>query len=250
MGISDALKKPAKGVSDWHIPLNENFQKLKAAAATVKSVANGIELQNPANGTPFLRYNTNTDTVETSKNLEVSGVPFNNKADLTAADGVIVKSQLPDLSITSVTTVADKTERQALNVEEGDVAIQASPQAVFIFAGGDSAVDSNWQKITIDILGAINGQQITPAQVGTSADRTTIRASSIMKNGSEVDDHTNLRNISSNDHHAKYTDSEAVSAINSELTLSVDISGDSESVDGYNVQKNGSDSNGVINFKT
>jgi len=49
---------------------------------------------------------------------------------------------------------------------------------------------------------------------------------------------------------APYTDSDAVSAVNAETTLTVDITGDADTVDGYSVQKNGSDGNGIINFKT
>jgi len=47
-------------------------------------------------------------------------------------------------------------------------------------------------------------------------------------------DHADLANISSDDHHTKYTDAEAVSAVNSETTLTVDISGDADTVDGLN----------------
>jgi hypothetical protein len=45
-------------------------------------------------------------------------------------------------------------------------------------------------------------------------------------------DHTDLGVTSSSDHHSKYTDSEAVSAVNAETTLSVDISGDADTLDG------------------
>lgn len=49
---------------------------------------------------------------------------------------------------------------------------------------------------------------------------------------------------------SQYTDSDAVSAVNAETTLTVDITGDAETVDGYSVQKNGTDGTGIINFKT
>ncbi|MFT4893018.1 MAG: hypothetical protein ACI8Z7_000811 [Candidatus Nanohaloarchaea archaeon] len=44
--------------------------------------------------------------------------------------------------------------------------------------------------------------------------------------------HNDLSTISSDDHHEKYTDTEAVSAVNSENSLSVNISGDADTVDG------------------
>jgi len=49
---------------------------------------------------------------------------------------------------------------------------------------------------------------------------------------SEVD-HNSLSGISSDNHHARYDNAEAVSAVNEETSLSVDITGDADSVDGY-----------------
>lgn len=49
---------------------------------------------------------------------------------------------------------------------------------------------------------------------------------------------------------AEYTDSDAVSAVNSETTLTVNITGDADTVDGFEIQKNGTDGGGIINFKT
>ena len=94
--------------------------------------------------------------------------------------------------------------------------------------------------------------------------------------GSDLTSHAKLSNINPDDHHTRYTDSEAasaapiqsvngetgnisidgytdseaVSAINGETSLSVNISGDADSVDGYDIQKNGTDGTGIINFKT
>ena len=48
----------------------------------------------------------------------------------------------------------------------------------------------------------------------------------------------------------QYTDSDAVSAVNAETTLTVDVTGDADTVDGFDVQKNGTDGTGIINFKT
>jgi hypothetical protein len=47
-----------------------------------------------------------------------------------------------------------------------------------------------------------------------------------------------------------YTDADAVNAVNAESSLSVNISGNANRVDGFSVQKNGNDTSGVINFKT
>ena len=44
--------------------------------------------------------------------------------------------------------------------------------------------------------------------------------------------HDELTNVGSSDHHSRYTDSEAVAAVNGETSLTVDIAGDANSVDG------------------
>jgi len=70
------------------------------------------------------------------------------------------------------------------------------------------------------------------------------------KSSSIPSDHNDLSGIGSSDHHSRYSDSEAVSAVESDGTLSINITGNADEVDGYDIQKNGSDSNGIINFKT
>lgn len=90
------------------------------------------------------------------------------KADLTSETGVLVSSQVPALSITSVQTVADETERLGLDVQEGDVAIQEDNNTTYLFTGDDPSVDSNWSQVEVDVLGAIEGQQILPSDVGST----------------------------------------------------------------------------------
>lgn len=109
-----------------------------------------------------------------------------DKADLTQSGGVLVSSQLPDLAITNIDVVADQTARLALNAEEGDVAIQTDISETFILSTNDPTVDSNWKKVQLDVLGAIDGQQITPAQTGTSTNPTTVVASSVTEDGNNV----------------------------------------------------------------
>lgn len=62
--------------------------------------------------------------------------------------------------------------------------------------------------------------------------------------------HGNLSGVSSSDHHTRYSNSEAVDAVESQTSISVNINGDADTVDGYDIQKNGSDGTGIINFKT
>jgi hypothetical protein len=46
--------------------------------------------------------------------------------------------------------------------------------------------------------------------------------------------HNELTNVGSSDHHSRYTDSEAVVAVNAQTSLAVDITGDADTVDGQN----------------
>jgi len=110
------------------------------------------------------------------------GAGLDTKADLTQSGGVLVASQLPDLAITNIDVVADQTARLALNAEEGDVAIQTDISETFILSTNDPTVNSNWKKIKLDVSGAIDGQTITPAQTGTSSNRTDVIANTVDTN--------------------------------------------------------------------
>ena len=46
--------------------------------------------------------------------------------------------------------------------------------------------------------------------------------------------HNELTDVGSSDHHSRYTDSEAVVAVNAQTSLAVDITGDADTVDGQN----------------
>jgi len=110
------------------------------------------------------------------------GAGLDTKADLTQSDGVLVSSQLPDLAITNIDVVADQTARLALDAEEGDVAVQTDVSQTFILATNDPTVNSNWKKVQLDVLGAIDGQTITPAQTGTSSNRPDVFADTVDAN--------------------------------------------------------------------
>jgi len=68
--------------------------------------------------------------------------------------------------------------------------------------------------------------------VALSDTDVTVAGNTVSLGGSTAVDHANLSNIGADDHHAKYTDGEAVSAVNAETTLTVDISGDADTLDG------------------
>jgi len=112
-------------------------------------------------------------------NVGASKTNFTEKADLTSSNGVLQSSQLPDLAITNIDVVANQSERLSLTAEEGDVAVQTDISQTFILATNDPTVDSNWKKVQLDVLGAIDGQTITPAQTGTSTNPTTVESDTV-----------------------------------------------------------------------
>jgi len=130
-------------------------------------------------GEPTNRPDVFANTVDLNS---LVGAGLDTKADLTQSGGVLVASQLPDLAITNIDVVADQSSRLALNAEEGDVAIQTDVSETFILSTNDPTVDSNWKKVQLDVLGAIDGQQITPAQTGTSTNRGDVFADTVDTN--------------------------------------------------------------------
>jgi hypothetical protein len=94
------------------------------------------------------------------------------KADLDApsgSGGKLVIGQAPNITITETTVVADAAERLALDVQEGDIAIQTNTSQSFIFTGGPN-IAPNWQVIDFDAVGAIAGEDISPSNVTASGD--------------------------------------------------------------------------------
>jgi hypothetical protein len=108
----------------------------------------------------------------------------------------IPTTQLPSLALSETDVVADQAARLALNAEKGDVAIQQDENQSYILQGTDPTVDSEWavlQSPTSDLTSIFGRTGDVTAQSG---DYT----------------HGQIGNVSSNDHHDRYTDSEASSA--------------------------------------
>jgi hypothetical protein len=79
-----------------------------------------------------------------------------------------------------------------VSAEEGDIVIQTDVSKTFVLTTNDPTVDSNWVEIQIDVLNTIDGQQITPSQVGTSSNRTDVVANTVDAN--TVTGDTNVAN--------------------------------------------------------
>lgn len=89
-------------------------------------------------------------------------------------DGNLETTQVPDLAITQVYTVADEAARLALSdVEEGDVAIQNDNDKSYIFTGGDPSTNADWETIgggldAQDVINAVDNKT-TNTQINGSA---------------------------------------------------------------------------------
>jgi len=99
---------------------------------------------------------------------DISLIPnADEKADLNApsgSGGKLIIGQAPNITITETSVVADAAERLALDVQEGDVAIQTNVSSSFIFTGGDN-IAPNWQVLDFDAVGAIDGEDIDPSGI-------------------------------------------------------------------------------------
>lgn len=89
---------------------------------------------------------------------------IDGKAGLTN-DGKIISEQIPNLAITNTYTVADEAERLALDVQEGDIAIQNDTDTTYLFTGGDPSQTANWSTIIFNVVAEVDGATVTPHRV-------------------------------------------------------------------------------------
>ena len=161
--------RPTEGgdTDDWGRILNEELIDLLEERVVITDTETNRSNYTAYSDAVFL----STDTGKWYRGNGTSWVEKgdNTKADLTQAGGVLVSSQLPQLSITNVDVVADETARLNLDAEEGDFAIQQDNDTSYILSTNDPTVDANWVEIDFDAVAAIAGQAIAPASVDTSA---------------------------------------------------------------------------------
>jgi hypothetical protein len=202
---------------------------------------------------------------ETVDDLVIRHKPTDNSFAL-GADGTF--TPLPELAITSVTTVPDKAARLSVSAEEGDIVIQTDVSKTFVLTTNDPTVNSNWVEIQIDVLNTIDGQQITPSQVGTSSNRTdvvadSIEAGTIGSSGSRPDlfaDEIDANTLTSTTTETQFgSDISEVTAIDSVVTgssasqtvtipsgfstVKIELSATSNSPDVFQIRVNGISSN-------
>lgn len=121
--------------------------------------------------------------------------PHATSAELTAPGGVLQSAQVPNLAITKTYTVADQTERLALDVQEGDVAIQNDNDTTYMFTGGDPSLNTNWSVFVFDV----------------PVDTVLGRTGDVTAQSGDYS-HSQIANVGTDDHHSRYTDSEASAA--------------------------------------
>jgi hypothetical protein len=127
----------------------------------------------------------------------------------------------------------------------GPVTINGETSATQEWASGNNIFHSELSDAPSDSHHTRYADSEAISAINTDADHGSTAAHNYFSGS-----HADLTNIGASDHHTRYADTEAVSAVNSETSLTVDISGDAETVDGYDIQKDGTDGPGIINFKT
>jgi hypothetical protein len=86
-------------------------------------------------------------------------------------------------------------------------------------------------------MGSIDNSTLTNSSV-------SVAGQSVSLGGSTTLGHGQLTNISSNDHHSKTSSASELSDVSADSNLTSADWGD------YEIQKNGTDGTGIINFKT
>lgn len=190
------------------------------------------------------------------------------KATLTSAEGLFTNGKTAVVrDDTNALDVARFFEGGNVEVPNGQLSELGNRVATRVWATGsniphadlaDAPASAHHSKYTdSEAQSAVSGASLSGGltlgsdlNVSTSIFENTNRvATRPWATGSNIL-HSELADSPASAHHSKYTDSEAVSAVNSETSLSVDVSGDADTVDGYDIQKNGTDGAGIINFKT
>jgi hypothetical protein len=171
--------------------------------------------------------------------------------------GVVLSSQIPDLAITETYVVADQAERLSLDVQEGDIAIQTDESQAYIFTGGDSTDNANWSAIvsppapvdsvfsrTGDVT-AQSGDYSYSQIAGTHGNEDHSETFAVDGDPQPPEDHGNEAHTTAYaaDPHGNEAHDAAYST-----TEPGDVT--STNWGDYEIQKNGTDGTGILNFKT
>ena len=138
--------------------------------------------------------------------------------------------------------------RKENNLLEGKVELSSAVQLKYDTDKTDSPLhfqrEETSQETALTILGTkvgIGGRTSPSSALDVRGDLSV--SGTVTVGGNEVDgqdhNHDELTNVGSSDHHSRYTDSEAVVAVNAQTSLAVDITGDADTVDGLHASELG-----------
>jgi len=174
---------------------------------------------------------SNIDLTSSSDPGQIDGVT------LTDEDRVLLKDQNTpsENGVYVATTASDPTTWSRSADADTDTEVDAG---MFLFVEqGTKSSDRGYVLVSDDPL-TVGSDALTFTQFSGAGQITAGNAMTKSGDTLDVDEsaisHDNLADISTDDHHTKYTDTEAVNAVNAETTLSVNISGDADTVDGNN----------------
>jgi hypothetical protein len=140
--LDASQKGAASGVasldSGTKIPIAQIPYAISGSMSTVQVVrADDLRLANTRDPNPHTHAIADVTNLQTSLDakLDDSQLGAANGVASLDAGGKLPTSQLPSLSLTDVSVVADYTARNALTVQEGDVAIVTGTSETFIYDG-------------------------------------------------------------------------------------------------------------------
>lgn len=208
-----SLNKPAAGSTDWHIPLNSDRDKLEPAIEVRDTDGNkgsytahdGAKFLATDTGKVYLGDGSKWNQIGTIEDPDLTNYARTDQAETFTSD-LTVDGNLTagtDIVASSGTTIWD-----AANDYIPGGTVQSGVFAPSGHTHGAGDLDG----------AAVQGD--VPKYNGTDVDWRQI-------------EHIEIINVGSDDHHTRYSDTEAVDAVNAETSLTVNISGDADTVDTY-----------------
>jgi len=149
-----------------------------------------------------------------------------------------------DVSITGDADTLDGV--QLANITWSDINIDQSDVNYSDLGNADAAINLNGNDIVdgVDTVWDATASNIPQSRLEN--DSLSVAGKTVSLGGSTSIAHSDISSVNPDDHHTKYTDAEAVSAVNNETTLNVDISGDAATVGGQSVNDFFTSSGGTL----
>ncbi|QIR31068.1 hypothetical protein HrrHc2_140 [Halorubrum virus Hardycor2] len=155
-----------------------------------------------------------------SVDFDTSGTPFEDSSDGgSTSDGS-----------GSDSTTSDGSTSTDTSIEESDLAFDTATQAELDAHAGDGSAHHSRYTDSEAVAAIESVAEKLNADISGDADTVDGKHASELGGASS---HDQLTNVNTDDHHARYTDSEAIAALESlARSLDLDISGDADTLDG------------------